>query len=173
MRLPNYHNWLLCCTHTVHVLYIVTNKSFERVYSTLFLLSQVADTQSVIIFIKSSSLRIFKNLSFLVAFQVLPSCSYCTVQRFFHKKKNVTWPQLWLSRDVIQTFYLFWLRLRIRSKGSHAVDKASNEEMLLSSSLSSFNRTLFARRGGCNEKKWKRFLKINFAILIRIANEKE
>lgn len=47
--------------------------------------------------------------------------------------------------------HLFWLTLRIWSKGSHAVDRASKEEMLLSSSLSSLKRTLFTTRGGCDE----------------------
>ena len=53
--------------------------------------------------------------------------------------------------------HLFWLRLRQRSNGSQALDKESKEEMLLSSSLSSLNKTQFVSWGGCKRRDRKRF----------------
>ena len=53
--------------------------------------------------------------------------------------------------------HLFWLTLRQRSNGSQALDKESREEMLLSSSLSSLNKTQFVSWGGCKRRDRKRF----------------
>lgn len=52
--------------------------------------------------------------------------------------------------------HLFWLTLRQRSNGSQALDKESKEEMLLSSSLSSLNKTQFVSWGGCKRRDRKK-----------------
>ena len=64
--------------------------------------------------------------------------------------------QLSMEYGYKQT-HLFWLTLRQRSNGSQALDKESREEMLLSSSLSSLNKTQFVSWGGCKRRDRKLF----------------
>ena len=61
--------------------------------------------------------------------------------------------------------HLFWLTLRQRSNGSQALDKKSKEEMLLSSSLSSLNKTQFVSWGGCKRRHKKKSAFLFFHIL--------